>query len=69
MKLDVKLFADGADKEGMLEMYSNPLSKSRTYCFRYQNIKKTDKDTYLSYFSSRSGHPHPSGLLYGDPLT
>ena len=25
MKLNVKLFADGADKNGMLEMYSNPL--------------------------------------------
>ena len=25
MKLNVKLFADGADKDGMLEMYSNPL--------------------------------------------
>jgi len=25
MKLDVKLFADGADKNGMLEMYDNPL--------------------------------------------
>ena len=25
MKLNVKLFADGADKGGMLEMYSNPL--------------------------------------------
>ena len=25
MKFKVKLFADGADKEGMLEMYSNPL--------------------------------------------
>ena len=25
MKLNVKLFADGADKEGMLEMHANPL--------------------------------------------
>ena len=25
MKLNVKLFADGADKNGMLEMYANPL--------------------------------------------
>ena len=25
MKLNVKLFADGADKTGMLEMYANPL--------------------------------------------
>ena len=25
MKLNVKLFADGADKKGMLEMYANPL--------------------------------------------
>ena len=25
MKLNVKLFADGADKDGILEMYSNPL--------------------------------------------
>ena len=24
MKLNVKLFADGADKDGMLEMYANP---------------------------------------------
>ena len=25
MELDVKLFADGADKDGMLEMHKNPL--------------------------------------------
>ena len=25
MELNVKLFADGADKDGMLEMYANPL--------------------------------------------
>ena len=25
MKLNVKLFADGADKDDMLEMYANPL--------------------------------------------
>ncbi len=25
MNLKVKLFADGADKDGMLEMYANPL--------------------------------------------
>ena len=25
MELKVKLFADGADKNGMLEMYDNPL--------------------------------------------
>ena len=25
MKLNVKLFADGADKDGMREMYANPL--------------------------------------------
>src|SRR6478752_10848727 len=29
-KLRVKLFADGADKEGMLEMYRNPLIKGFT---------------------------------------
>ena len=25
MELNVKLFADGADKDGMLEMYANPI--------------------------------------------
>ena len=30
MELKVKLFADGADKEGMLGMYSNPLITSFT---------------------------------------
>ena len=25
MELNIKLFADGADKDGMLEMYNNPL--------------------------------------------
>ena len=29
-KLKVKLFADGADKAGMLEMYRNPLIKGFT---------------------------------------
>src|SRR2546430_16156069 len=29
-QLDVKLFADGADREGILELYANPLIKGFT---------------------------------------
>ena len=30
MKLKVKLFADGAEKDGMVEMYNNPLISGST---------------------------------------
>jgi|TARA_B100002003_G_C13833635_1_gene409606 hypothetical protein len=42
MELKVKLFADGADKADMLEMYNNPLSKNALYQFisTYKLFKK-----------------------------